>query len=176
MEKEDDKEDCPICYQPITLPYKLGCGHCFCFLCLKRAYEDKKECPYCRGVISEDIYNTSLKREEIEKDKEEEGTAWYYLGAQGQGLWLYDPESSKELEEHYQKYLVNKEDKGFNSFDLFIMNRCYKIDFDNMTQAYNRKKRDILRVDKDMNIYNNLSSTNPSTSLIVKGIAGIKYV
>jgi hypothetical protein len=43
---------CPICLDEFTAPVTTHCGHRFCEGCIKRALQEKKECPQCRQSIT----------------------------------------------------------------------------------------------------------------------------
>ncbi|KAK6026671.1 WWE domain protein [Ostertagia ostertagi] len=62
---EEDDDECPICAQKMILPTAVpGCGHKFCFLCIKGAAFRTQErlCPMCRGNVSTSIFRSPAMR------------------------------------------------------------------------------------------------------------------
>ncbi|VDK21959.1 unnamed protein product [Anisakis simplex] len=54
---ETDDAECAICFQPFTLKATLpGCGHSFCFLCIKGVARRRASCPLCRQPIHAEIF------------------------------------------------------------------------------------------------------------------------
>lgn len=53
-QKIDELLKCPICLDQFTKPKSLKCKHSFCAECLK-SLKNQKECPVCRGKITEKI-------------------------------------------------------------------------------------------------------------------------
>ncbi len=45
----EQKEECPICFENITIAIKLECSHQFCELCITKIKDcDAIKCPLCR--------------------------------------------------------------------------------------------------------------------------------
>ncbi|TFK46004.1 hypothetical protein OE88DRAFT_1739812 [Heliocybe sulcata] len=44
---------CNICGELFSAPVTLGCGHCFCSVCVREAIQVKAECPTCRKTTNE---------------------------------------------------------------------------------------------------------------------------
>ncbi|KAK6528851.1 E3 ubiquitin ligase [Orbilia ellipsospora] len=42
---------CVVCQDLLFEPYSLGCGHVFCYSCLKDWFRQKKTCPECRARV-----------------------------------------------------------------------------------------------------------------------------
>ncbi|EYB92706.1 hypothetical protein Y032_0191g1327 [Ancylostoma ceylanicum] len=64
-EDDDDDDECPVCFQKMILPTAVpGCGHKFCFLCIKGAAirEGETTCPTCRGDVSPSIFKMPVNR------------------------------------------------------------------------------------------------------------------
>nr|CDJ96656.1 Zinc finger and WWE domain containing protein [Haemonchus contortus] len=62
---EDSDDECPVCAQKMILPTTVpGCGHKFCFLCIKGAVFRTNEhlCPMCRGEVSTSIFRSPAIR------------------------------------------------------------------------------------------------------------------
>lgn len=179
-------EDCPICGDEISLPFTLECKHRFCYLCIKRAYEDKQACPYCRASISIDIANSariaSSARDTLVKRTTGENEAnhvWVYAGANC-GFWQYSPRHSEEIEAGYQNYLISS---GPVTIPIYIMNRLYTIDFGRMLQLYTAPSngpsgipsttRTIRRAIR--RVAAGPDGTPVDASIMIKGIAGLTW-
>ena len=174
-------DDCPICQESILLPYTLPCKHRFCYLCIKRAYEEKSACPYCRAPITENIHDDArlqmTSQQPITTKKEEQletptTFTWIYAGA-NYGHWQFDPRSDTAIEEAYTAY---RQDMTKSSFTLYVMNRPYEINFVSMKQYIQRgggrrASRDILRLPKGAD--GRPINTNPN--ITIKGIAGLQW-
>ena len=46
--KTSDQNECAICYEEITRPKTLTCGHKFCFKCVSTVVN----CPLCRKPLN----------------------------------------------------------------------------------------------------------------------------
>ncbi|PKU75191.1 uncharacterized protein LOC110098872 [Dendrobium catenatum] len=73
--------DCYICFDIAKEPVVTSCGHLFCWPCLYQwlhVHSDDKECPVCKGEVSEaivtPIYGRGCSRSDIE-NKDEENSA-----------------------------------------------------------------------------------------------------
>ncbi|CAJ0593453.1 unnamed protein product [Cylicocyclus nassatus] len=65
MPADDDDDECTVCYQKMILPTTVpGCGHRFCFLCIKgaAAIGNESNCPKCRGEVSDAIFKRPKAR------------------------------------------------------------------------------------------------------------------
>ncbi|XGW22406.1 hypothetical protein V3C99_004992 [Haemonchus contortus] len=63
---EDSDDECPVCAQKMILPTTVpGCGHKFCFLCIKGVVLRTNEhlCPMCRGEVSMSIFRSPAMRD-----------------------------------------------------------------------------------------------------------------
>ena len=47
----DEKDDCPICYEPLADPVTTACKHKFCIACLLGWLEIANTCPSCRREL-----------------------------------------------------------------------------------------------------------------------------
>lgn len=169
------EDDCPICAEAISLPYILPCKHRFCYLCIKRAYEEKSACPYCRAPITENIHDDARlqmtsKKEELPENVPTTFT-WIYAGA-NYGYWQFDPRSDTDIEEAYVAY---QKDPTKSNFTLYIMNRPYEINFVSMKQYIKqggrRASRDIRRLPKGTDG----RPINTDPNITIKGIAGLQW-
>ncbi|KAK6052484.1 zinc finger, C3HC4 type [Cooperia oncophora] len=95
MAQDSDDDECPVCAQKMILPTAVpGCGHKFCFLCIKGAAFRTQErlCPMCRGNVSVSIFRSPAMRNvtldmhdpesptvtrELQKSKSD-GTGWRF--------------------------------------------------------------------------------------------------
>ncbi|VDO41506.1 unnamed protein product, partial [Haemonchus placei] len=66
---EDSDDECPVCAQKMILPTTVpGCGHKFCFLCIKGKFmcavfrTNEHLCPMCRGEVSTSIFRNPAIR------------------------------------------------------------------------------------------------------------------
>ena len=156
-----ETEECPICHDDINLPYKLECNHRFCYLCIKRAYESQRSCPYCRRLITQRLYDAAKLQEEtlntIKTDIQ-----WLYSG-KNFGWWKFDPRTNQHLENIYQS--------GETNCTIHIMARPYTIDFQAMEQqsadGYSRRK---IKRNADT-----ADDTVDNVNTLVKGIAGLRF-
>ena len=169
-------DDCPICAESISLPYTLPCKHQFCYLCIKRAYEEKSACPYCRAPITENIHDEACLQatsgtKNVPQDTLPTTFTWIYAGA-NYGYWQFDPRSNNDIEEAYITY---QRDPTKSSFTLYIMGRPYEINFVSMKQYIKqggrRASRDILRLPKGMDG----RPINTDPNITIKGIAGLQW-
>ena len=56
VEIEDDRKECPICYNPLGdkgVFVTKGCGHKFCTDCAIKHLCNSKSCPMCRGDMAD---------------------------------------------------------------------------------------------------------------------------
>ncbi|UXI19329.1 splicing factor 3B subunit 3-like [Sarcoptes scabiei] len=154
-------DPCSICLQPQPInPFKLPCDHIFCFLCAKGAVLTTSRCPLCRHSVSIRIFNNPTllnSAANVEIATFDENYHWYYEGIEG--WWLYDSNTSIEIEQNYQN--------GKNSCEVLIAGSIYIIDFHRMIQyrkdLANAKIRRIKR-DREENQINTH----------IKGVAGIR--
>ena len=49
--KVDAKDNCPVCYDPLTAMSVLKCGHTFCVSCTISHFREGDSCPLCRVKI-----------------------------------------------------------------------------------------------------------------------------
>eukprot|EP01006_Ploeotia_vitrea_P035410 TRINITY_DN65873_c8_g1_i1.p1 TRINITY_DN65873_c8_g1~~TRINITY_DN65873_c8_g1_i1.p1 ORF type:complete len:288 (+),score=142.71 TRINITY_DN65873_c8_g1_i1:18-881(+) len=146
---DDDLEDCCICMEPMTLPFKTPCGHTFCFLCLKgvslRSQQNiwggggggsKSQCPLCRADIDNKFFAcATMDWRAYQRQNVRSGAdfQWQYKGRKG--WWLYESAQNAELEQFYADYLANSAaNQPSKTYDLMIGATRYSIDFDNMVQ------------------------------------------
>ncbi|XP_076118645.1 zinc-binding protein A33-like isoform X2 [Alosa pseudoharengus] len=59
--KHEEDLTCPVCCDIFKDPVILSCAHSVCKACLQQFWESKgsRECPYCRGKCSKDLYPPS---------------------------------------------------------------------------------------------------------------------
>lgn len=121
----DGPQTCGICLAPPRNAIELPCSHTFCFLCVKGTLETTGKCALCRweiplsfNFIEHDILGN------VHLPKSSDGNYWFYKGYQG--WWLYDGDTTTELE--------NAWNRGDETFKKVIAGSTYIIDFRDMTQ------------------------------------------
>jgi hypothetical protein len=55
------KDNCPVCYDPITEMAVLKCGHTFCVCCTISHFRENDSCPLCRVKICEKPVKRKIK-------------------------------------------------------------------------------------------------------------------
>ena len=58
--------ECMVCLTTMIEPSTLPCGHSFCVMCVRKFFELKRECMYCRAEVADDFkptVNYELQRE-----------------------------------------------------------------------------------------------------------------
>lgn len=118
---------CSICHHdPPVNGVQLGCGHVFCYLCIKSACETTGVCALCRQEIG---YEFNFQEHSILGTVKlpaasPDGFYWFYEGYRG--WWLYDSDTNRDIEDAYQR--------GETTFEKFIAGSVYLIDLNNMIQ------------------------------------------
>lgn len=146
---------CSICYQePPVNAIQLGCGHIFCYLCIKGAAETTGCCALCRHEIGVE-FNFQDQRiiDVAHLPTSTDGYYWFFEGYQG--WWLYDAETNREIE---QAYKTNEK-----RVEKMIVGSVYIIDLENNTQ---QRKDGLGRLRKICRKTLELNN--------IKGMAGIK--
>jgi hypothetical protein len=46
---------CAICFDVMTTPVSISCGHTFCYMCIKRSMQRTKKCPTCQKAVCDHI-------------------------------------------------------------------------------------------------------------------------
>jgi hypothetical protein len=150
---------CPICLEDsICLPFKLHCGHDYCFMCIKnyvlypnKVSDQDAQCCLCRETMSDnDLYRLFHKPDHIKYDPETYSPGnvkWGYYTKDASAIWLYSCDDTLELEHAYLSFLKS------DSNNLFILSTgCvnYEIDFISMTQTnpYSGRTRGIVRIEQ----------------------------
>jgi hypothetical protein len=180
IKTEIETETCSICIENIKLPYKLECGHKFCYLCLKFSLiSNTMTCPLCRQEIDRDIIENATC-EEIGTQQSTQ-KKWFYSGRTN-GYWEYDNISSHLLEKAYQEWIESNsdiesefnprnhiqselEENGMIPIPIGDINIFY-FNFKDMYQYNHRNgaKRNIKR----------LNDIKEMDSSLIKGIAGMQ--
>ncbi len=106
----EEENLCPICYDKFSLPFKLHCGHSFCYLCIKGSYLINKTCPMCRNKISEDLNKVSSIDVFSNRDRKYPRTQWIYGNSRGDAWWYYDDATNELIENLFSIYLHEKSD------------------------------------------------------------------
>ena len=93
---EIEIDECPVCFGTVSLPYKLECGHVFCYLCVKQAVTTNPACPVC----GDDVSPQTIIEGAVDQDGDltpPSTATWAYAG-RTTGWWYFDPESSSLIE------------------------------------------------------------------------------
>lgn len=165
-------EVCPICRNSYKLPLTLSCGHRYCFFCIKNAYAVSKSCPTCRkDVPVKEIERPVIHTNDVFSSK------WLYQGRDGRKWWRYDEETSKLIEEQYQRYIQDED--GDIDVKFYIGNTEYEINFGSMEQYRTDAplcSRKIRRIEPASESMNGLMGGDTVSEDLINGIAGIKVV
>jgi hypothetical protein len=188
-------EDCCICMATQKLPYKLECGHQFCYLCLKFALMSTTlTCPLCRQEVPVEILEQPhtihkqnsvrkyTKSSDFENNNETNETKyiWLYAGRHN-GHWKYDDTTNVILETEYNQWIQNSnnndsfesnyqteielEEHGFIPINVGGVNKFY-FNFKDMYQ-YNHRNGAKRNI-KRLN-------TEDNNNINIKGTAGLSY-
>ena len=155
-----DDDVCAICWEVPSNPFTLPCKHSFCYMCLKSVAEQHKPCPNCNALIPDFVFEKAKVSDDI-IDLDKDAGNWVY-SARTDGWWFFAREQDEIIEEMWVVYQKTKQPR---SFDLDILQRRYKMDFENMTQISSGTTRKIKRIEK-----------SDRESHFIKGIAGIQVV
>ena len=159
----EKKEECCVCLESADNPFKIKCGHSFCFLCIKSTYLEAEKndriprCPLCRDNIEKDILNGAKICKDIYNERQSKSQIsyqWKYSGRKG--WWLYDDTTNETIEKYFKIYegqgLENTGDANMlRLFVICIGVQKYILDFKKMFQYNyddNTKKRKIGRIEK----------------------------
>ena len=155
----DSDNECSICLESYKLPYKLPCGHEYCYLCIKQSIESYiTTCPLCRTDIPSYV---SENAQLIDNNSNKTHGKWMYSGRNG-GWWYYDPSTDKTIEDAYQIY---KAKGGKSTLKVMILGNEYIIDFCEMKQI--RVNHSAVRIIK--------RAENTNEDDLIKGFAGLGF-
>lgn len=104
-QEKSDKPKCSICWnEPPINAIKLNCcQHVYCFLCIKSAITNANKCPLCRLDIKEnfdfDVLDVIGEIRLPAPGGQGRDKYWFYEGKTG--WWLYDADTTRELEDAY---------------------------------------------------------------------------
>jgi hypothetical protein len=162
---DENADVCPICRNTKIFPFKLSCGHEFCYMCLKGCViRGNSKCPYCRkDTINVNFEDNSYLPNTYSTTKIPP-ISWLYSG-KNHGWWCYDVDNNCMIEKNYQKFRSNPTKHKFN---FWILGCEYTIDFSMMKQISSFRSRDIKRIDTTTLT---LADTNN-----IKGISGLKFI
>ena len=158
-------DECPICKSNFKFPIKLGCGHEFCYLCLKASLRLNNNCPYCRQDTVPPKINEEAKFPDDQK-LEIPVIIWIYSG-RNNGWWYYDLDTNLELETKYTEYLKDK-----NKFErkVWLLSKPYQINFITMTQISDDIHSNIRKIKRIDTSVESIDTFNK----LIKGIAGLQ--
>ena len=101
------KDCCCYCFHIPTLPLQLGgCGHSFCFTCVKEhkiSNPSTFKCPLCRAPITENMNKIKVDDEKVALEMYLAKNVFIYQSKDGTSWWLYEYYMNKRLEELYQQ-------------------------------------------------------------------------
>lgn len=104
---------------------RLNCGHIFCYLCIKGVAETTGVCALCRAEIDIEFnYRSHEILGAARLPSSRDGYYWFYEGYQG--WWLYDADTTREIEQAYQR--------GDAYIEKLVAGSVYTIDLQNMIQ------------------------------------------
>lgn len=124
------QEKCFICNQSCSIPFKVSCGHLYCFLCIKsNVLDGNLDCPVCKEPINSnfDSCNTlsvfgggDAEKDIIENFFKDNSILWLYSSTFGERWWCYDEKCNLQIEMTYHDYLKRKRVmQEFDSDELF---------------------------------------------------------
>ncbi len=195
---------CEICNSNVSLPYKLNCGHIFCFLCLKsNILNGHYNCKKCSQFIPDNFNNIridDLHDYSIQTRK----FFWLYASNYKNHWWCYNDDLNEQIEKIYLDYLkrnkLNSEDSSRSEEEFEIklskkdikQTKCYTDatilssnitdnNFCNFAQIYRSNSNDLidfseldLKSGNDVSSDDNFSTENKILSYIIK-IGKLKY-
>ena len=147
-----------MCFQPLSYPVKLPCGHVFCYLCVKgfSAVRAVRRCALCRCDIPVEYVRKPALVDEVRVEESpllDDGCWWFYEG-KSNGWWKYDERTAREIEKAFEGRK--------KSVEVQIVGHIYVVDFEVMAQY---RKNEIGRNRKIKRDKLNLRET--------KGVAGL---
>ena len=114
---------CKICNEVSSLPYKLNCGHIYCFICLKSVINNgNSSCPQCNIFISDDL--TKVKINDLYKyTVDYRKIFWVYSSNFANHWWCYNNDSNIQIENIYNDYKSRLDiKKGLHTIDVNLSN------------------------------------------------------
>lgn len=124
---------------------------------MKGAASKSRKCSLCRQVIPGNFFNhptlESSSEESSKEPKETEVFEWFYEGRNG--WWQYDPRTSVELEEAFNKEVTKKH-------TILVAGFLYEIDFQSMIQFRQNDPNRQRKIKRDL------------STIAKKGIAGLR--
>jgi hypothetical protein len=160
--------NCKKCNNPPQLSVVLDCGCVFCFLCLKdyisiQSTQSTQILCICGQPLSIDIDHVSEDFRTTLNGLQGK-PVWLYSSLSGDGWWMYNIETSDQLERCYSG--------GLPTCSFQIGSKTYSANFQGAVQSLissnpaNAKQREIHRVDFDNSIIEQIN---------IKGIAGVYF-
>lgn len=130
---------------------------------MKGAASKSRKCSLCRQIIPVNFFNhptlesncsqCSTSEESCKEAQEKEEFEWFYEGRNG--WWQYDPRTSVELEEAYNKNSTLKH-------SILVAGNLYEIDFQLMLQFRQNDPNRQRKIKRDL------------STIAKKGIAGLR--
>ena len=190
--------ECGICRDEMILPYTLGCGHKFCFLCLKGAVQSSSSssartlssnCPQCRApFVLKSVTLTSSSSNSgsplghspthtpLNQSGETVGNSSSSSADKSQAVWLYAGGSGywqydpRTNSDMEMAYQEYVEDGEKKEKEMWILHRKYFINFETMEQCF----QDSYGRNKKRGI-KRVDLKTEYLPFDVKGVAGLKF-
>jgi len=162
--------NCIKCNNPPQLPVKLTCNDVYCFLCLKyqmAAGNGNNTClnQQCKQPITMDINHISEDFKTVLLGLIGK-SVWLYNSVSNDGWWMYNPDTSKMIEQCYMN--------GLPTVSFLIGPYTYRIHFNDGVQTLvtlngdggNTKQRTVKRI---------TFTQQQIDKLNIKGISGMYF-
>jgi WWE domain len=160
--------NCVKCNKPPQLPVTLTCNDVYCFLCLKEYMGNNNSTCYnqqCKQPITIDINHISEDFKTVLSGLNGKNV-WMYNSVSNDGWWIYNPETSNNIEQCYSN--------GLPTVSFLIGTKTYRILFSSGVQTLisvnptngNGKQRTVKRVTFTQTHIDQLN---------IKGVAGIYF-
>jgi hypothetical protein len=132
--KEEEQSECVICYESLNIAKNFcvtECGHKFCFLCMMKHAQRSNDCPLCRTVMINEIYDSDDEEIVINNDSDSDSN-------DSDDDETIDEETSESYPEfEIEKFVEAFEAKGYGLKDALslLLHKFSKTD-EKFTKAY----------------------------------------
>jgi hypothetical protein len=179
----DVDDECCICMQPMSLPWKSSaCTHLFCFVCLKAACGMQQQrgeaptCPMCRAPIDANELNRASISASNANTVPDGQALWFYRGRTG-GWWQFETRQCVALEELWGIWQADPVAYDPTQHPLQIGAAHYLYDFASATQTSTvppgpdglPRQRRIARAASKQTL-------DVSTATQIKGVGGVRVL
>lgn len=140
-------EQCCTCQNLPRYKVTFQCGHIMCFICAKHTKETTGLCPMCQQPIVDTIDDFSLELIDNTHNTSDvyPQIKWLYSSRDGMSWWYYDEETSAQIEHYYQNWIELNDPHAKSEVEIKIGVIKYVVNFENMNQFNDTKKRNIIR-------------------------------